>query len=407
MDYLTAGLAVIAVQLCMGLVLGGLWLTDREKSPGAQYWALAEFFLCAGVLTFLLNGARQDKLALVLANNLVIWGGVLQYWGLQVFHGERRSLIAAGIAVAYGVLHLALLTGGHAIAPRVVLYSVAMAALMAMSLTHLLRHAPLATSLASRLMAGALCVVLINHGVRIVVALTINGDMPPAGSSVSSVLLVYLVPLAGTVLYSVGLLLLYFERVIREQRHLARHDSLTGLLNRRALVEAGQQKLTQAWHAGTPLSVALVDIDFFKHINDQLGHEAGDRVLEDMSRLLSGLCRRDDLVGRYGGEEFLLILPGAARAECAVLGERLLQAVRQYRYLGHYPVTASVGFASREGRDSWSALLSRADVQLYRAKQDGRDRYCLENSEAPGNLQRVPLLQDGEARHRASRQKMF
>jgi diguanylate cyclase (GGDEF)-like protein len=103
-------------------------------------------------------------------------------------------------------------------------------------------------------------------------------------------------------------------------------------------------------------------------------------VLADIARLLKDTCRTVDLLGRYGGEEFCIIFPGAGHDGATTLGERLLAAIRQYRFHGQYPITVSVGFASlpdASGDRSWASLLHRADTALYQAKGLGRNRSCI------------------------------
>jgi diguanylate cyclase (GGDEF)-like protein len=103
-----------------------------------------------------------------------------------------------------------------------------------------------------------------------------------------------------------------------------------------------------------------------------------------LAHLLHDACRTVDLIGRYGGEEFCIVFPGAGRDSVALLGERLLAAVRQHRIRGEHPITVSVGFASlpeRGGDRSWSTLIHRADVALYQAKDMGRNRYCIATPE--------------------------
>jgi diguanylate cyclase (GGDEF)-like protein len=190
----------------------------------------------------------------------------------------------------------------------------------------------------------------------------------------------YLVPLAGTLLYATGLLLLYFERMVQEKHHLATHDELTGLLNRRAIVAGGEREIAVAARNRQSLAVAFIDIDFFKQVNDRLGHKAGDAVLADMAHLLMTNCRNIDLVGRYGGEEFCIVFPGVDSAEASLLGDRLMTAVRRYRFRDQFPVTVSIGLAILRADDadrSWNNLLPRADAELYKAKSQGRDRVCI------------------------------
>ncbi len=380
MDFFTAGISMIAVQLCMAMAMFGLWLADRRQAPGAQLWAAAEVLVCLGIGGVLYDHGAGQIPVLILANTCIIWGVVFQYWGLQRFFGLARSRIGYAFGFGYLALNSFMLISGFHVGLRVASFSLVMLLMVSLTLRLNIQQTRVAPTLGSRIISVALVLVLANNLTRVVAALVVGESMKVASHSPLNVTLLYLVPLVGVVLYSVGLLLLYFERSLREQRHLASHDGLTGVLNRRAVVEAGAQIMSRSVQHHEALSVTLVDIDFFKRFNDELGHHAGDQVLMEVAQLLTGHCRRNDLLGRYGGEEFLLVLPGVPAADCSLLGERLTSAVRQYRHEGQHAVTISAGFASLQPGDTWNTLLSRADAQLYRAKALGRDQYCVEGS---------------------------
>ena len=176
--------------------------------------------------------------------------------------------------------------------------------------------------------------------------------------------------------------LLAASEALREQ---ATHDGLTGLLNRSAIIELLQKELARASREGQPLSVLMVDLDFFKRVNDRHGHAAGDAVLRESARRMREALRAYDLVGRYGGEEFLIVLPGCDGESAISQAERVRETVASGRFLaGHrsLAVTCSIGVSSRAlpceaDRD---ALLREADLALYRAKDDGRNRFVLAES---------------------------
>jgi diguanylate cyclase (GGDEF)-like protein len=378
MDFFTAGVSMIATQLSMALAMFGLWVADRRQAPGAQYWAAASVLISIGIGFVLYDHGANQPAVLIVANASLIWGVVLQYWGLQTFFGLPKGRIGVIVGLSYMTLHSVLLFSGLGLGIRVALFSAFMLGMISITLHLNIKQSRSGPTLGSRLITAALCLVLANNVLRLIAVLLTGDRMRVASPSNLNVVLLYLIPLVGIVLYSVGLLLLYFERSLREQRHLASHDGLTGVLNRRAVVESGAEIMARAVQQKQPLAVSLVDIDYFKRFNDELGHHAGDQVLIEVADLLAGHCRRDDVMGRYGGEEFLLVLPGMPGADCVHLGERLTGAVRQYRYEERHAVTISAGFASLQPGDSWTSLLARADAQLYRAKALGRDQFCID-----------------------------
>ena len=160
-------------------------------------------------------------------------------------------------------------------------------------------------------------------------------------------------------------------------RFQASHDPLTGMRNRAAANQALDREVHRATIGDHAVAVAMVDLDHFKSINDTYGHPAGDAVLREAARRISGAVRPDDVVGRYGGEEFLVVLPGCNTAEAAAIGERIRdQLAARPVSIGRLSieVTASVGVAAA-GRDpDPQRLVAAADAALYDAKRAGRNR---------------------------------
>ena len=157
---------------------------------------------------------------------------------------------------------------------------------------------------------------------------------------------------------------------------LATRDGLTGLSNRRQIDLDLEISVRNARRHGGPLCIALVDVDHFKSVNDRFGHIMGDEVLMSVAGCLAGSLRAGDHVGRFGGEEFLLIFPAATMAQATSLVERLRSRLEALPALpsGEQPVTASFGLAAWRGDEGAADLVRRADPALYRAKDDGRDR---------------------------------
>ncbi len=162
-------------------------------------------------------------------------------------------------------------------------------------------------------------------------------------------------------------------------RFEASHDPLTQLLNRGAIMDVIAKEMVRSGREGTSFSVVIGDIDFFKRVNDQYGHLAGDAVLRDVARRISNSARVYDSVGRYGGEEFILCLPGCGLDEAIEIAERLRTAIGGNPVSspeGIFNVTISLGVASAEPGTTWTkqSLIRAADEALYRAKDRGRDR---------------------------------
>ena len=165
---------------------------------------------------------------------------------------------------------------------------------------------------------------------------------------------------------------------------LASTDELTRVGNRRAFLGRAAQELTRADRYERAISVVLVDVDHFKHINDQYGHAVGDEVLRLMTEALTSSLRDTDFVARIGGDEFALLLPETSQYSARQVAERLRRTVSELRFVAEgspLPVTVSCGVAERvPGRSGVEELLARADGALYRAKREGRNRVASSGS---------------------------
>jgi diguanylate cyclase (GGDEF)-like protein len=166
-------------------------------------------------------------------------------------------------------------------------------------------------------------------------------------------------------------------RAKHDAEKLAASDPLTGALSRRAILPLIERSLKRALRAGTPACVAMIDLDWFKTINDRFGHLVGDRVLKRVVDRVRECSRESDVLGRYGGEEFVLLLPGADENAGARLVERIRGAISatDWTDLGAgLKVTVSCGIARIRPADTLNGVLARADKALYAAKRGGRDQ---------------------------------
>jgi len=163
-----------------------------------------------------------------------------------------------------------------------------------------------------------------------------------------------------------------------ELERLANFDSLTGLHNRRAILHRLDEHIKQVRRYEGELSLLMLDIDYFKKVNDQYGHLIGDEVLENVAVLMQQNVRNTDSVGRYGGEEFIVVLSETDLSSALIVAERLRNAIEAAEMRGSegnmFGITVSQGVSSYKPGEDKQSLISRADDALYRAKQNGRNR---------------------------------
>ncbi len=171
--------------------------------------------------------------------------------------------------------------------------------------------------------------------------------------------------------------------LLRQLDQLAKQDPLTGVANRRHFNIELDRALAHSQESGAPLSLILVDVDYFKRFNDHYGHQVGDMCLKEVAQALNRAVRTpSDLVARYGGEEFVLLLPNTDRQAAASVAQRLQDGLASLQ-LEHLAsdvapwVTLSQGIASNVSGEGASQLLERADQALYRAKESGRNQFCV------------------------------
>jgi diguanylate cyclase (GGDEF)-like protein len=171
-----------------------------------------------------------------------------------------------------------------------------------------------------------------------------------------------------------------YEQIARlKAEHVAQHDPLTELYNRRAFFDLSRAAWAQSQRNTRPMSVLILDLDYFKEVNDRHGHEVGDKLLISVSRLLKATCRMGDLLARWGGEEFVLLMPETDLVQARVFAERIRKIIED---TGHPTAqdtircTASIGVADYAGDADLNALIARADARLYEAKAGGRNQVC-------------------------------
>lgn len=180
-------------------------------------------------------------------------------------------------------------------------------------------------------------------------------------------------------------------------QQLVNIDELTGIYNRRRIVQALSEESNRCRRTPGPYSLGIMDVDHFKDVNDTYGHQAGDEILRELAKAVAADLRAIDSFGRYGGEEFLLVLPQTSLTGARIKSERVCEAIRSLRFAGlpdDFRITVSIGVAEAFPDESTDDTLSRADRALYEAKENGRNRVvCCNACSTPDTLGRpAPLV---------------
>jgi diguanylate cyclase (GGDEF)-like protein len=349
----------------------------RTRAAYSGWWCLALILFLTGSAAYLLDGTVHQVWANPLGNILLVAGSASVWSGarsLRTAVPPPWCLAAApGIAGVVSVLDSPAMNdwsgGAVFLALMGTLIGLASRELFLLGNTYSRVHRPLTVG------TGILAVYYLGRWVAFVA----DGRDGPVFSSIFGSAATTLVTAVLLVVASFTMTELSYEQQTQDLRSRATVDGLTGLLNRTAFMDLAQDELRRLNRARTTASLILADLDHFKAINDEFGHSAGDTALQAFAEACTATVRSTDLVGRYGGEEFILLLPGVSperASEIAADISRRLQSSKS-EVIPRLP-TVSYGIASTApGRVDLEALAASADAALYRAKTLGRDRSVL------------------------------
>lgn len=368
--------SLIVMSGILSLLLAVMLLFLQRSYPrgirGLGLWAAAHAWAFLSAVLFAGRGFLPDFITVVVANLVLLTGMVCFHAGVDQFFGRRP---AWGRWMALLLLLLPALYWYALVEPsynaRLILVCLVWAGIFLSMAWRIWRQGP--ENFSTRFTV----VVLLVH-VTVLLLRFFSAWMPLAEEGLltpTRVQSLYVGSNAVMLLaLGMGLILMAGDRLRLEFEHLASHDPLTNVLTRRVFLEACEQELARCRRHGRSMALLLLDIDHFKTINDTHGHQTGDRVLVDMVARIASLLRRPDQFARFGGEEFVLLLPETSQEEAITVAERILAQVAEPRD-GLPPITVSIGVATnRPDEDQIDTLLARADRALYQAKAEGRNR---------------------------------
>ncbi len=368
--------SLIFVAGLLSLVCALILLVMRRSFPasiaGLREWSWGNLVIFCATPLFGLREALPPLVSVVLANALLIGGEFLLLDALMRISGRRFPWRVGGAVFA------ALMAGIAWFTYMQPSYPLRLMAVTAFNTVFFALGARISWSVpkggdAARFMAGSFLFASATCLARFV-SLFLDGG--PTGLLDGS--LIQQIYVAGytlsVFLLTIGFILLANHRLRRLLEFQASHDALTGVFSRGAFLDMVGKEIERARRHGHPLSLLMVDLDHFKSVNDRHGHLVGDRVLAEFARRVDGQLRRPDVFGRYGGEEFAVLLPETLLADALHVAERIRTAVAAESAPGLPPCTVSIGVAQWHAGWDTDGLLAEADAALYQAKRGGRNR---------------------------------
>jgi diguanylate cyclase (GGDEF)-like protein len=372
-DIATMTVTVAFIEMMCGGLLIAAYLYYRDE-PAALWWGASHILLATGVGLATAGGITGADW--ITASGFVVFltCAAFQWHGSRLLTGARPylPLLFVGPALIAAVNLLPVgdgLPAARGIAAAVLnlaYFGGAVYVLLRPPGDRLAAYKPLAVLFVANIVALGLAPFGGLGGTE--------GGLPPLFSIVGFLYVEAAIFVLGTTIFVVAAVR---ERKEVTNRSAATTDELTGLANRRSFFERGEKLIARNRIEGTPCSVLMIDLDRFKSINDRLGHSTGDEVLRVFARTASNAFRPNDILGRVGGEEFAVILPGSGVEASVAIAERLRKAFEEAaEFVGGTPLhaTLSVGVAASAIGASLESLMKDADTALYAAKQNGRNR---------------------------------
>ena len=376
-DIRTLLVAVVLASVFCAAARFLLWWM-HPSVPGLGRWALAGVAGALALFMIFFYGIQHWSPSLSLAQLFVLIGMVLTWDGFRRFIGlppvPRLAFAVLGTVV---LVWITIPLSQHSLELRALgnaVLVVILSALIARELLTASKPVPRAMRLTGWAYALNAAVFLI----RFVTANKNAAPISPLNPDGFAVFMLFWW-LSMTIAVTLGMVLMTTERLQADLDEQANHDPLTGALNRRSFSLIADKAISQSQRYGKPLSVLMMDLDRFKHINDHLGHTGGDELLCRFVDVADHVLRGEDIFCRYGGEEFVVLLPNA-NAELAMFAAERLRSTfaaelpEAMKDILPFPITVSIGVAERGQDEDIESLLHRADIALYQAKHSGRNR---------------------------------
>jgi diguanylate cyclase (GGDEF)-like protein len=374
---MNAPLIILVTSFFVALTMAGVLFIIARTYPksirGLTDWSWGLLAMALGLPLFIARNHIPDLFSIVLANLMILGGFMLMNAGIRKFSGIATRIHAAwlyGFVIAFAALFVWFTYVHPSVVMRVATLSLFTLVVISDQLRVVLKELPCT---AGRNILAISLAILIGARVVRLVGLIFGIDQPTGVFDPSLLQLVYLsTPSIMIPLGSISLVMLASEKLHQDLEFVSRYDDLTQCLNKRAAMEALTQEIARTKRHGNKLSIMLIDLDNFKNINDTHGHIEGDKVLVNFSKQAKTFLRETDQFSRFGGDEFMVVLPDTGLEEAALIAGRFNAAGQENQSIAW---SVSIGLSEWLGQvDSRAALLTRADQALYKAKASGRNQ---------------------------------
>lgn len=370
--------SLIFVAGLLGLLCSAILFMLRRSFPptigGLAYWSRGLLGMVTASALFGMTDIIPSFFSVVLANAMLVGGIMSFYAGFRHFAGLPTQARLLGVVLLLLVCYVAWFTYVEDSYPRrAMMVTAADTVLFFACAIRVFKTS--GSTLSGRFTYVMFTAIGVITGARTLTLLfQLDATDHVLGTTLSQK--IYLATLAFSVLaITLGAMMMANERLRTALEFIASHDHLTGAFARSAFIEMLTRELARSRRSRRPPALLMFDLDYFKSINDRFGHAIGDRVIIDFVQRTKRLLRQHDSIGRYGGEEFIALLPETSLEEARAVAERICNGIAQETSAGLPGYTVSVGVAvSPDGETPVDVLLSNADRALYQAKANGRNR---------------------------------
>ncbi|MDR3518027.1 MAG: diguanylate cyclase [Azospirillaceae bacterium] len=396
---------ITIILICLTLAFPVAVMGWRDDGDGLRTWAIALCLLSVGVSLVVFRGHVPDFFSIVVANTIISISHSMFLRTINIFLGKKTNLLQVllppiVIAITFTVMRDAMLG-------RIIIGGVILFVQLLLAIICLLDFKYDFPRIGRNIIIFSVVVLLVRSLARVLTALIWPSELANIFESSQTVTIMYYSGFVLLILISNGFLIMAKERSDERLRTVAMRDKLTGCWNRIRIEEVAQQEMARLDRYGYPVSLIMIDLDHFKAVNDQYGHGAGDAILRGFADIARETLRSTDVLGRWGGEEFIVILPSSSLPEAVRIAERIRTNVERHLFSGTCRVTASLGVSVCLSTDSWDEWLERADSALYRAKNSGRNQTktesididCLDIAGIAGSISHINWQDDYQTGH--------